>query len=158
VHSWRSARDCLALDRLWSACVATGLVDVDAKAARRTPATPRLDEEWTGLANALLLALCRRLGRDAIEPLAGPLLIATNTPDAPVPMAAVRNWWELQRTASGNEPAQDWQERLDALMAHLHDASLWRIVGDRIALTDLGALFAPTFVRAVREGFFTDES
>ncbi|MFC7497154.1 MULTISPECIES: hypothetical protein [unclassified Nocardioides] len=159
LHSWRSARDCLPLDRLWSACVSTGLVDVDPKVARRSPATPRLDEEWVGLANALLLALCRRLGREVIEPLSGLLLIPTGTPDAPVSMAAVRSWWMLQRPESWSErPERQWQRRLDVVMAHLHDANLWRVEGDRIVLTDLGAEFAPTFVRAVREGFFEEES
>lgn len=154
-QSWRSARDCLPLDRLWSACEATGLVEVGPKLARRTAAAPTLDEEWRNLAVALLLALCRRLGHDLIEPLAGMLLIPQATPEEAVPLAAVRAWWDsLRPEYLSDDPLHHWQGRLDLLHFHLEDGNLWRIDGDRIALTDLGHDFAIAYLRAVNEGFF----
>lgn len=58
LSAWRSAMDCLALDRLWVPAVNAGLIVVDGKRARfDRSALPESDEHWAQLAQMLLLGL-----------------------------------------------------------------------------------------------------
>jgi hypothetical protein len=157
LSSWRSAGDCLALDRLWYACDAADQVALTRSTARRGQRVPEADEEWRDLALVLLLGLCLRLGWYVVEPMAGMLLLAAVADDE-VPLDAVRAWWDSRCPESlRNFGALGWQERLDVLMFHFEDANLWTFADDHYTLTDLGRDFASVFVNAVDSGLLGDD-
>lgn len=150
LNSWRSAGDCLPLDRLWFACDAADLVEIGGSMARRGRPNPESDEEWRDLALVLLIGLCLRLGWYAIEPMAGILLIWLASEDETVPFDAVRAWWDSRCPEQLRKlEFMHWQERLDLLLVHFADVELWRFEDDRYALTDLGRDFAIVFLNAV---------
>ncbi|WP_345524726.1 hypothetical protein [Nocardioides endophyticus] len=158
LNSWRSAGDCLALDRLWYACDAADQVELTRSTARRGQRAPETDEEWRDLALVLLLGLCFRLGWYVVEPMAGMLLLAVVAEDEVVPLDAVRAWWDSRCPESlRNLDALRWQERLDVVMFHFEDANLWTVVDDRYTLTDLGRDFAIVFVNAIDSGLLDDD-
>ena len=155
--SWRSAGDCLPLDRLWYACDAADLLEFGSTRVRRSDRSAATDEEWRNLALVLMVALCLRLGWYAVEPMAGVLLIATVS-DGPVPVDAVRTWWDSRCPAVLRQlPAMHWQERLDLLWYHFADCNLWHLEDDRYELTDLGRDFAIAFLNAVDDGLLGED-
>jgi hypothetical protein len=155
LHSWRSAGDCLPLDRLWYACEGAGLIDRRSSTVSRSDKTPRTDEEWRDLALALLLGLCLRLGWYVVEPLIGLLLIAVAADEEWVSLDEVRAWWDARcpEQLRDLEPTY-WQNRLDLVLFHIEDCSLVELDGPSYRLTDLGRDFALVFVNAVDEGMF----
>jgi hypothetical protein len=103
-----------------------------------------------------LTGLCLRLGDYSIEPLAGMLLIGTMA-DEPVPLDAIRAWWESRCPDALREIDFGWQDRLDTLWYHFADCGLWTIRGDEYVLTDLGRDFTIVFINASEEGFFGEQ-
>jgi hypothetical protein len=157
LSSWRSAGDCLALDRLWYACDAADLVTVTGSVARQARHEPETDEEWRDLALVLLLGLCLRLGWYVVEPLAGVLLLSIVAEDEDVPLEAVRAWWDSRCPLSLRDlGGLGWQERLDMVLFHFADGNLWKFDDDFYQLTDLGRDFAITFMNAVDSGLLQD--
>lgn len=73
LSSWRTAADCLALDRLWLPTLSTGLTTIEGRKAvfdRRV--LPDTDEGWAQLGQVLLLGLARRAQPEsALDPLLG---------------------------------------------------------------------------------------
>ena len=160
LHAWRSAGECLPLDRLWYACESAGLVSVGSTKARRTPDRPRSDEEWRNLALTLLVAQCMRLGAYQLEPLAGLLLISVVAgPTEMVPLGATRDWWttRLPEALAGTVLAERWAERLDLVLFLIEDCGLLEWSTDEYRLTDLGRDFAIVYLSAEEEGMFDDD-
>ncbi|GAB3853424.1 hypothetical protein GCM10028801_06030 [Nocardioides maradonensis] len=154
LNAWKSAGDCLPLDRLWFALTSAELIDeTRTRAVRRRP-DPETDEEWRNLALTLTMGLCLRLGSYAIEPLTGVLLTGL-VADAPTPLADIEAWWDSRcpdvlRDLEG----VGWQTRLDGVWYLFADCNLWTVDDRRYALTDLGRDFALTYVSALDDGLF----
>lgn len=158
LHAWRSAGDCLPLDRLWFSCDHAGLVELTSASARDSGVRPDSDEGWRNLALVALVALCLRLGWYTVEPMAGILLIATVAEEEWVPVDAVRAWWDSRCPEQlRNFPALGWQERLDLLWFHFADCNLWALRDDAYQLTDLGRDFAIAFLNALDDGLLGED-
>jgi hypothetical protein len=156
LNAWRSAGDCLPLDRLFYPAEQAGLIEQRGRKVHRGKADPATDEEWRDVTLILLTGLCLRLGDYSIEPLAGMLLIGTMA-DEPVPLDAIRAWWESRCPDALREIDFGWQDRLDTLWYHFADCGLWTIRGDEYVLTDLGRDFTIVFINASEEGFFGEQ-
>jgi len=75
LSGWRTAADCLALDRLWLPALNAGLISVRGKmAVFDRSALPDTDERWSQLAQVLLLGLARSAEwESSLDPLLGVL-------------------------------------------------------------------------------------
>lgn len=155
LHSWRSAGDCLALDRLWYPCVSAGLIDVGSTRATQAQVDLEDDEAWRKLTMVLLTALCMRLGTYALEPLAGILLIA-HVAQEPASREAVSAWWDSRFPENWRELglASRWRRRLDGAWFQLRECGLWRSTGENYELTDLGRDFLIVYANAMDKGWF----
>jgi hypothetical protein len=147
LHSWRSAGECLALDRLWWSATAAGLVEVGSTKARRSDRIPVTPEQWRDLALVLTTGLCQRLGQWACEPLIGVLGPAVLT-DGVASMTEIREWWRGRcPTAMAEVLADSWAQRLDLALFHFDDCGIWRRTDQQIRLTDLGRDFTIVYFR-----------
>jgi len=156
LHSWRSAGDCLPLDRLWWACTAAGLSDVGSTKAYRSDRSPVTGEEWRDLALVLAAGLCQRLGDWVCEPLVGILGPAVLT-DGCASMADIREWWQGRcPPALADVLADSWQTRLDLALFHFDDCRLWHRTEQRVRLTDLGRDFTIVYFGLLDSGFGED--
>lgn len=122
----RSAAVCVALNRLWAACVATDIITVDAKEAR---VNETVDAQ--AIAPALGAALLRTGLTDEHRDLAHRVLSAA----AQAPAAAIA----VTEVIKDSETAD-----LQDLTGYLHDAQLWNHDGDKITLTEFGQSVAAT--------------
>ena len=155
IESWRSAGDCLALDRLWYACAAAELVAIGSRKAVRCDDAADTDEEWRDLSLTLLYALCLRLGSYTLEPLAGMMLLA-HLADEPVPIDAARAWWDSRCPETLRAEDLGWQQRLDEVWFHLGGGNLWDVEDDHYTLTDVGRDFLIVYLGALDDGVFDD--
>jgi hypothetical protein len=156
LHSWRSAGDCLPLDRLWWACTAAGLIEVASTKAYRSDRSPVTGEEWRDLALVLTAGLCQRLGDWACEPLVGilgPAVLA----DGGASMADIREWWQGRCPPTlADVLADSWQTRLDLTLFHFDDCGLWHRTEQRVRLTNLGQDFTIVYFGLLDTGFGED--
>lgn len=157
LNSWRSAGDCLPLDRYWYPMSEAELVDWRSSTVSRADEQPSSDEEWRNLALVLLIALCLRLGSYTVEPIAGVLLLAVVADGEPVPLDAVRAWWDSRCPEALRGFNVGWQDRLDTMLFHFEDCALWSIVDDAYTLTDLGRDFAIAYFNVVEAGILDDD-
>lgn len=140
VEPWRNAGDCLALDRIWRACVDSGLVVVG-----RTRATvghlPTDDTGWRDLALAQVSSLCLRVSNQVIEPLLGALLVAA-VAGGTMPLDGVRAWWDSQCPDDLRDLlVHDWQRDLDLCLFHVSGCGILDVTDDVVTITDLGRDF-----------------
>lgn len=157
VTGWRSAGDCLALDRLWYAAEGAGLVEaVSRSQVRQAQGEPDSDDAWRDLAHVLLLNLCLRLGRSRVEPLLGVLMMGLVS-EKPVPWTVVEGWWQEECPPELRRLDIVWGRRLEQACWLVADCALWRTVDEQhYELTDLGREFAVVFDRAREDGIFEE--
>lgn len=137
-NAWRSAGDCLALDRLWTAVVATGLVDVGSRRATRSADRPTENEHWVLLGITLVLSLLDRLDEWHTDPLVG-FMLSAHVAGGRYPLAAAYEWWDTRCPPPLRDlESIDWRGRLDAMLFHFADCALWWIEEDHYELTDFG--------------------
>ena len=96
VSGWRTAADCLSLDRLWLPALNAGLITIEGrKAVAGRRALPDTDEGWAQLGQVLLLGLAGRAQPEsALDPLLGVLFAIAweeKVPRSEIELADV--WW-----------------------------------------------------------------
>lgn len=94
---WRTAADCLALDRLWLPALNAGLIVIKGKrAVFDHGALPVTDDRWAQVAQMLLLGLARSAEQEfALDPLLGILFaIAWENRDARSQAELADLWWD----------------------------------------------------------------
>lgn len=159
---WRSAGNCLSLDRLWTPAVNVGLVDVTGTRARRLrDQDPVTDDEWVTLAHMLGLAL---VGRTLHPDQTGSLLfilynLAEEWGGQPLTVAQLQDmYWDealAGRVDATNETILRgvWGAEISHRVAQFDDCRWWRRQFGRLALTPLGWSFALYLVTALDEGW-----
>lgn len=160
---WRSAGDCLPLDRLWFACVVSGLLETG-----RTRATPgqlvaREDTDWVLIGCMLVLGLIERM-RDMVPLDALVHILGTGViSGGPVTLGAVRDEWLRGEGSDGAMLAgfsaehATWMRATDhacfnQLVYAFDDTGIWRRDGDSVTLTAFGRDVAIVFFAALGSG------
>lgn len=144
---WRSAADCLALDRLWLPALSTGLIVIRGKkAVFDRGAVPTTDEGWARLAQMLLLALAHRAGPEsAFDPLLSVLLAIAwraKRPHSPAELADL--WWSspanwASQSRRDPELARRLSDRhLQGCLAMFGDTGAWVVSRGKLTGTDIG--------------------
>ena len=154
---WTSAGDCLALDRLWFACVEAELVEVRSTKARRTPDLPATEEEWRGLGLVLMCALTLRVDPYEREPLTGVLLTALMR-DGEVSLDELHAQWKTRQPSMLSEVFDEiWPGRLDLVLHQYDDTGIWHRTDRALSLTEFGRDFVLAYVNMLEEGWFGDD-
>jgi hypothetical protein len=152
LQSWRSAGDCLALDRLWYAVEAARLVEVrTSRAVPRSP-TPVTDEEWRRTGLALVIGLAMRVGRDLATPLLHVLDASARNRSLSVSTARAgwRDTLPAQLRSSGILDDY-WDERLSRMHHVFGDCGLWVVEGDRLTITPFAIELHDALVTAIED-------
>ena len=165
-NGWRSARDCIALDRLWAPAVSAGLIDTRGKRARRVHGEdPVTDEDWVTLSHVLnsgLVALSVNPTRT------GSLLsilfsLAEEWGGGPRTLAELQeiHWAETFAPRLDPEDLAFFRPFADDTIAlHVNqfdDCGWWQHQFGRLALTPLGWSFALNLTAALDEGWLWPE-
>ena len=150
LQAWRSAGDCLPLDRLWYAVDMADLVELrSTRAVPRAP-LPQTDEEWVHTAVVLLIGQTMRLDETLTDCLA--LILETATGGAS-PIADLRQRWLATLPTRDSDVLADYfDEKFAETLFVFGDAGLWVVDGDRLKLTMLGLIFIGPFRDAVAGG------
>lgn len=148
---WRSAADCIPLERLWYAAQGAGLVDTRATVAKATGFVPRDDGEWAGLAVSLALGLWAIAESDGLMSVIPTLtVLGVCALEGSVAEAEVRAQWlqhddnPLKEFTGDGEAAAvaRYSDQDVALSLHFFaDAGLWEVREGVYRLTDLGREF-----------------
>ncbi|MGB7963515.1 MAG: hypothetical protein WCF12_11240 [Propionicimonas sp.] len=161
--SWRTAAECLPLDRLWLAATAVGLISVGSRRATRGPlAAPATDAEWVNLGLGLVLGLTHRAQEEgAFDPLPGVLFAVSPRLSEPCTAAELREWWWnapantlAAAMARGPLAREISDRRLNQCLAMFDDCGLWITRGGKLVGTDFGWDFSLMLVAAIDSGQF----
>lgn len=162
---WRSAADCLPLDRLWRSAVAAGLITIAGKrATRNTDALPHGDDEWVVLGHELLLALIGNAQRRlAFDPLLGTLFAISARVGEPSTTAELRDvWWnsprnDVAQALQGDPIGREFSDRtLDRCLVMFGDCGLWILRHDHLVGTAFGWDFALMLINAYEDGLIEE--
>lgn len=162
---WRSAADCLPLDRLWRSAVAAGLITIAGKrATRNADALPHTDHEWVVVGHELLIVLIEEAQhRLAFDPLLGALFSISARFGEPKTAAELReSWWNSPRNdiadaLHGDPIGRELSDRtLDRCLAMFGDCGLWIVRHDQLVGTAFGWDFALLMINAYEEGLIED--
>lgn len=164
LSSWRSALDCLALDRLWLPAIVCGLIRIDAgQAIADRSRVPDSDEGWAQLGQRLLLVLADRSRQERVfDPLLGILLSLCGQTSAPRTEAELCELWFTSRSnpldgLPDRGVARRWSDRdLRRCLVMFGDCGAWR-TGTRLMGTELGWDFALAMITALDSGWFDRE-
>lgn len=147
--SWARGDQCLVLQRLWRAAVATQLIEVGPKAARAT-GRPGPDEDPLMVGLGLLLADLRVLDRVSVTPVLGLLLTVGAAQSGSVARSALTQWWATHTTSV----PLPWGPGPDAALAQFAAFGLLASDGDQVTLTDFGREATLVLGRAHDQGHF----
>lgn len=162
---WRTAGDCLPLDRLWYACDAAELVDIGSRRATRRERRLESDLDWLMCGATLVFALMQRCTSHRSEVVRALLFHLLLAEDGTVDIRGFRRWWHT-RSAFGATPQTPelvrlvtnlQNERLDWALQMFADTALWVRDGDRLTITDFGREFTVVVGKAVEAGYFDDD-
>ena len=165
LSGWRSAADCLALDRLWLPALNAGLITIDGgKAVVDHKAFPDTDQRWAQLGQVLLLGLARRAQPEwAIDPLLGVLFTLVwegKAPRSEVELADL--WWSspANSLASGMPNPVLARQLSDGdvrrCLVMFGDSGAWTIHRGRLVGTEIGWDLALVMMSALESGVFGD--
>lgn len=153
---WRSARDALALERLWYPVESAGLVEVDRTTARVSGQSPRTDPEWVDLASDLVIGLFEVADSSEGVPSASPvvLLLSELVAEGTLSHERLRALWDEDpdnhyrlngdtavSEAFRERAAQLSLSRLDRALHFFADTGIWEDRDEVYRLTDLGNVF-----------------
>ena len=139
LSSWRSAGECLPLDRLWLPALQAGLIVIKGKQASfDRAALPKSDVHWAQLAQVLLLGMAHRAEPEsAVAALLGVLFAIA---------------WEGKQPRSRDELADLWwSSPANWVVEGLRDSELARRISDQHLARCL-AMFGDTGAWTVRRG------
>ena len=160
---WKSAGQCLPLDRLWWPLQVAGDIETTSSKATVVPRTLDTDEEWVVWGLTLLIALLERVEDDVeLGPLVH-LLGAGVLGGEAVRLDDLRPWWATARSNPNARIAESvpdlastiahWSDRSLALTLHVFgDTGIWTRDGDTFELTPFGRDFALVFFRMLEDG------
>ena len=166
LSGWRTAADCLALDRLWLPAVASGLIRIHgSRASADRSRVPDTDVGWAHLGQMLLLALASRSRPEgAFDPLLGILFSLCGDAGEPHTEAELAEWWcasPANALASGlpnRELARQLSDRdLHRCLVMFGDCGAWRSDG-KLTGTEVGWDLALTLIAALDSGLFEEIS
>ncbi len=168
LHGWRSARDCVALDRLWAAVVGAQLVDNSGRrAVRLRDDDPVTDLDWVGFALAAGLGEMGASGNQhpvamvlmtllaVAEPYGGGPLTVTELAEFRFEALRNRSSDPAALTAEVEDSLRRMAESLTAsLIANFDDLGWWAHRKGRLKLTPLGWDMTLALVTAMDGGLF----
>ncbi|WP_109471845.1 hypothetical protein [Ornithinimicrobium cavernae] len=161
----RSAADAVPLDRLWRACLATGLIELGKTTARAAPAAdprhPRDEEQWADLGARAITSLVPELaGVQGIDPLLRVLCPFLRVGVDRVTVPEVKDWWwshpanlfaaipEAEK-AHVRHYSDGW---VQSLLWDLEDTGVWRREGETLHRTALGIQVATYVWAGIEDG------
>lgn len=137
---WRSARDCVPLQRLWRPCVDAGLIQIRGRRARAAWVRPREDEQWRDVAVTLTVALgeavdAELLGKGFRKNLVTLLRAGCEAEDPPTleDLGARRQPNAPVRLEEESRPS--WA---DVVLFRTRGCGLWEVQEGTLRTTDLG--------------------
>ena len=158
---WRTAADCLALDRLWLPALNAGLLAIDGKrAVFDRSAIPETDEHWAQLAQVLLVGLARSAQHEsALNPLLGILFAVAWENKAPRSEAELADlWWDtpVNWCATGlTDQERDRQlsdQYLQRCLVMFGDSGAWTTRRGKLIGTEIGHDLALVIMSAIEQG------
>lgn len=163
LSTWRTAADCLPLDRLWLPAATVGLINIGKRRVTKDPqAVPTTDPEWVEFGLRLMLCLAQRAGvAGAFDPLPGVLFAISARFGRPCTEADLCDWWwnspanTLAAALAGNPHARGVSDReLGGCLAMFEDCGLWIRRGKQLVGTDFGWDVNLMLVNALDDGIF----
>lgn len=166
---WRSARDVLALERLWYPVEYTALVEVGQSVARATGDLPDSDHEWVDLAIDLVFGLYEGIADDGGAPSSAPalLLVLELAAGQSLSRERLRALWDedpdnYYRTDA--DVSEEFRERaallsgalLERSLHFFADAGLWEEQAGAYRPTDLGKVFAHLYAEEAALDYLDD--
>lgn len=156
---WRTAGDCLPLDRLWHALEVAKLIEIRTTKARPLRALPDTDKEWATTGLALVLGQAMRMGMTSVEPL---VHVLTSAGLGEHSLRRITDRWTqatcLKYGVSDGDILVDIERTwlVEALYV-FGDAGLWQVERDRVTLTTMGEFFIDPLLEALDDGAFGDD-
>jgi hypothetical protein len=159
---WRSAGECLPLERVWFPCQAAGLLETRATVARRDPRQPQGATEWVLAGSTLLLGLVERFAQE-VPVIVLMSVLGRGILDGQVSIVEAANDWaehEANHDAGMAELMPDdadyWHARgraaFERCLYLFDDTGIWVRDDDLLRLTDFGRDFARVFFGALDSG------
>ena len=157
---WRSAADCLALDRLWLPALNAGLIAIEGKkAVFNRSALPETDETWAQLAQVLLLGLSRIAQQESVlDPLLAVLVAIAWEDGAPRSVTQLADlWWNTPlnwcASLTDQERARQLSDRyLRRCLVMFGDSGAWTTRRGKLVGTEIGWDFALVVMFALDQG------
>ena len=161
LSGWRTAADCLALDRLWLPALGAGLIVIRGKkAVFDRSALPDTDEHWAQLAQVLLLGLAHRAQPEsALDPLLGILFsVAWEGKAARTPIELADQWWSspanwvATSVGEGKVARRVSDDHVRRCLVMFGDSGAWTIRRGKLTGTDIGRDLAIVIMSAREQG------
>lgn len=159
MFGWRTAADCLPLDRLWYAALSVGLIAIEGGRAIADPSRiPTTDEGWVELGLMLLLCLAQRTKSGRLDLLVGLLLALSSDSGEVHSEGGLVEWWvrSPKNPLAGLDDekfVRIWSERdVRTCLYEFADCNLWTDEKGSLAETELGWDFTLTLIGAMEEG------
>lgn len=158
---WRTAADCLALDRLWLPALNAGLIVIDGKkAVFDRSALPETDEQWAQLAQVLSLGLARVAQHESVlDPLLGILFAIAWENKAPRSEAELADlWWDTPVNwcptgLTDQERARQLSDQyLQRCLVMFRDTGAWTTRRGKLIGTEVGHDLALVIMSAIEHG------
>ena len=165
LSGWRTAADCLSLDRLWLPALSAGLITIEGRKAvvdRRV--LPDTDEGWAQLGQVLLLGLARRAQPEsAFHPLLGILFAIAWEGKVPLSEIELADlWWSspansLSSGLPNRELARQLSDRdVRRCLVMFGDSGAWTMQRGKLTGTEIGWDLALVMMSALERGVFGD--
>jgi len=153
---WRSAADCVALERLWWGGLASGVLEVRGRTVYGVPGGDRSDDDWLSLG----LSACAGL-LDWLENRPGLLIVVVQalmrsyvTERSWIgfdELAAFHDAWLLRRSYREVHPRDLDDLHVRVALGHVADTGLLEERSDAVRLTEAGDVFVTWWLKVMEE-------